>query len=134
MFFRKKSVLSLESLTLTVTGMRSRRVYRAHTEGGRGEVALYDVRYVEKKDEYQLLKRADCSADELTALCTACRLLCWDGFSGKHPRGVLDGVMFSLNAVVNGEKNIRASGSENFPKGYREFVRGLDEILNRADG
>ena len=38
--------------------------------------------------------------------------------------------MFSLNAVVNGGKIIRAEGSQNFPKHYRNFTDGLYEMLN----
>ena len=37
--------------------------------------------------------------------------------------------MFSLKAEINGER-IYASGSQNFPKGFREFRDGLYNILN----
>ena len=56
-------------------------------------------------------------------------MLSWDGFRGEHPKGVLDGTMFRMEATVNGGRRIRADGSQNFPKGYRELDAGIDEIL-----
>ena len=63
-------------------------------------------------------------------LLNKCSLLSWDGFHGKHPKGVKDGIMFSLQAVLNGGKTIKAEGSENFPRHYRDFTDGLYSLLN----
>ena len=53
----------------------------------------------------------------------------WNGFHGKHPRGVLDGEMFSFQATVNDGVTIRAEGSANFPKGFQEFRRAVHLLL-----
>ena len=53
----------------------------------------------------------------------------WNGFVGKHPKNVCDGEMFDFSATVDGDRTIRANGSENFPKNYREFKRRLGELL-----
>jgi len=39
--------------------------------------------------------------------------------------------MFDFKAIVNDGQILHADGSANFPKGYREFVRGLDAMLGR---
>ena len=77
-----------------------------------------------------LEKQVSVSNAMVLKLLNECKLLSWDGFCGKHPRGVMDGMMFSLNAVVNGDKKIRADGSQNFPKHYWDFTDGLYEMLN----
>ena len=37
--------------------------------------------------------------------------------------------MFDFRATVNDGQEIHADGSENFPKGYHDFVRELNKIL-----
>ena len=59
----------------------------------------------------------------------ACDVPHWNGFHGAHPKNVQDGIMFSFEASVNGGQVVSADGSANFPKGYHEFVRTLDEML-----
>ena len=58
------------------------------------------------------------------------RIRKWDGFHGKHPRGVLDGDMFSFEAVINDGETIHADGSANFPKRFREFCRAVYQLLD----
>ena len=99
-------------------------------KGDAAEVSQYQIRYRYPEDERILEKRVSVSCDTMLKLLNECRLLSWDGFHGKHPRGVRDGTMFSLNAVVNGGKKIRADGSQNFPEHYRDFSNGLYEMLN----
>ena len=62
-------------------------------------------------------------------LMNTCGVICWDGFHGKHPKNVKDGIMFDFRATVNDGQEIHADGSENFPKGYHDFVRELNKIL-----
>ena len=118
-FKKTQQISSVEEMTLTIRGMRGGRVYRL--EGG--ELC----RYREKSSgDLELEVKAAC---DLVSLMNTCGVLRWDGFHGKHPRGVLDGDMFDFRADVNGGVSIRANGSANFPKGYRELVRAFDEIL-----
>ena len=69
-------------------------------------------------------------AQQALQLLNDCRLLAWDGFYGPHPKHVLDGTMFRLTATVNGDQTIRANGSQNFPKHYRDFTDGLYALLH----
>ena len=77
----------------------------------------------------RIMPRAKGSADRILKLLNDCELISWDGFHGDHPKDVKDGIMFSLKATVNGNRNIRAEGSENFPKHFRELWKGMDAIL-----
>ena len=52
----------------------------------------------------------------------------WNGFTGSNPKGVLDGKQFTMSGTVNGETRIYATGSNNFPKQYRDFLKALDGL------
>ena len=69
-----------------------------------------------------------CSTDTVLELLNKCRILSWDGFNGPHPKNVKDGIMFTLKATVNEGKKIYATGSQNFPKHYRDFRDGLNAL------
>ena len=124
-----KEIVSFEIVTLHTSGMR----YTGETEivmkDGKAEVSQYGIRYTQNEDRRVLEKRAVCDEQTVLKLLNDCKLLSWDGFNGPHPKGVLDGTMFTLQAVVNGNQKIHASGSENFPKHYREFTDGLYRIF-----
>lgn len=107
-------------MTLTVRGMRGIRVYKLE----KGELCRY--RELSSGD-LELEAKASC---DFVSLMNACGVLCWDGFHGKHPRAVKDGDIFDFRAEVNGGVTVRANGSANFPKGYRELVRAFDKILS----
>ena len=57
---------------------------------------------------------------DLLKVLTDCKLSAWDGFR-KSNKGVLDGTMFSLKAVINGGETVSASGSNAYPTGYRDL-------------
>ena len=59
-----------------------------------------------------------------------CGFASWNGFDGKHPKNVSDGIMFSLFAVINDGMKVNAKGSENFPKNYKTFMGEVKSILN----
>lgn len=124
-----KLIESFEIITLRESGMRGSVEYEITAQGSDAEVAQYQIRYNYPENERILERRATVSTDEVLRMINDCKMLSWDGFSGKHPRGVRDGIMFSLEAVVNGGKRIRADGSQNFPKRYREFRDGIYNIL-----
>ena len=73
-------------------------------------------------------KQAVCTIEEMLALLNDCGVLSWDGFSGDNPRGVMDGYMFAFKATENGDRAVRANGSNNYPRHYHKF---LDEIEKR---
>ena len=126
---RKAEIETFSAVTLRVSGMRGSVEYEIIANDGGAEASLYQIRYGGAKAERQLEKRAAVRSEDVLRLLNACRLLSWDGFHGAHPRGVRDGTMFSLNAVVNGGKTIRADGSQRFPKHYRELLDGIVGLL-----
>ena len=121
---------SFETVTLHLSGMRFTTEYEIVMNGKDAEVTEYEIRYEKEKGDVRVPQRkAVCSAGTALKLLNDCELLAWDGFFGAHPKDVKDGIMFLLKATVNGGKNIRAEGSENFPEHFREFWHGLDAIL-----
>ena len=80
-----------------------------------------------------LKSNVPCSMQTMIELMNTCGILSWDGFHGKHPKNVSDGIMFDFTANVSGGQTIHADGSANFPKGYHEFVRTLDEMLAESE-
>ena len=124
------TIESFETVTLHLSGMRFTTEYEIVMNGKDAEVTEYEIRYEKEKGDVRVPQRkAVCSADTVLKLLNDCELLAWDGFFGAHPKDVKDGIMFLLKATVNGGKNIRAEGSENFPERFREFWHGLDAIL-----
>lgn len=125
----KHPITSTETMTLTVRGMRGSSVY----EFANGELRLYREWYAGEETLRECEACTSCDGQTATALMNACNAMRWDGFHGKHPNSVSDGDRFIFEAAVNNGQTIRAEGSANFPKGYREFVRGLDAMLGREE-
>ena len=98
--------------------------------GSEAEVTEYTIRYDKGQDVRVPQAQAVCSAQQMVQLLNDCHMLAWDGFHGAHPKHVLDGTMFRLNATVNGGRTIHADGSQNFPKHYRDFTDGLYALLH----
>lgn len=124
-----KSITSFEKIYLRTMGMRCTEEYEIIRKGTEAEVSEYGIRYNGSGKERFLEKQVICSADEIIELLDKCRVLLWDGFHGAHPKGVLDGTMFTFEAVVNDNIKVQAEGSQNFPEHYRDFVNELYEIL-----
>ncbi len=128
--FKKRKAASFETLTLSISGMRGMTEYEIKNLGAEAEVSMYTFRYCAPDgEERRLEKRAACPAETALAALNDCGVPSWNGFHGKHPRGVLDGEMFRLEAVMDGER-IRADGSQNFPEGFRELRGWLYKTLN----
>lgn len=125
----KEKIESFDVVTLRVMNMRSTREWEIEAKGDEAEISLYFIKFGQQEDVRELEKRAVCPVSQALGLLNGSGVLSWDGFFGKHPRGVLDGTMFDLKATVNGGKKISAHGSQNFPKGYREFTAGLYELI-----
>ena len=129
----EKTVTSVEAMTLTLCGMRGSHVYRLEGEGGQCELRRYREVYSGGEDRLELEKSVPCSMQTMAGLMNSCGILRWDGFYGKHPKNVRDGIMFRFEATVNGKQTVKAEGSENFPKGYRDFARTLDAMLTESE-
>ncbi len=116
-------------MTLTLRGMRCSYVYKLEGEGDAAELRRYRETCCGGEDELVLESSASFGAQTMIELMNTCGIIRWDGFHGKHPKNVSDGIMFRFEATVNGGQKVFADGSANFPKGYREFVRTLDATL-----
>lgn len=119
---------SFEIVTLHTSGMRHIADYEIVMRDGKAEVTQYSLRFCKNEDERVPERRVVCDEKRVLKLLNDCKIISWDGFHGKHPKGIKDGTMFSFDAVIN-DRKIHADGSQNFPGGYRDFTDGLYEIL-----
>ena len=129
-FNQSDRIDTFEVVTLRVSTMRNVAEYEIVMKDGKAEVSRYSIRFTHSEDERVLEKRVEVDEAYALKLLNDCGVLAWDGFHGSHPRGVTDGTMFNLHATVNGGKKIYATGSQNFPRHYRDLTDGLYEILN----
>ncbi|MBR0146861.1 MAG: hypothetical protein IJM25_09390 [Eubacterium sp.] len=131
--FKKPPITAYTSLSWNISGMRVTREYEILHKGEDTEVSEYELRCVTGGGrERQLLRRVLCTEQRMLELLNAFDIMKWDGFHGKHPRGVLDGEMFTFRATVNDGVSIRAEGSANFPKGFREFRSAVHLLLEEG--
>ena len=135
MFFRKEPppVLSIESISVKVSGMRFRHEYEIKPEGSDAVITRYRIMIRDRQDVREPDACAKMSLDDMLSLCSSCGITGWNGFHGAHPKNVSDGEMFTFEAEVNGGEKIRAEGSANFPKHYIEFMHKLNDILRNED-
>ena len=129
----RKTITSIGAMTLTLQGMRGANVYEIAHVDGRIELRRFRKVYSNGEDILELEKTTVCDTEDFIGLMNTCSVIRWDGFHGKHPKNVKDGIMFDFTAIVNDEQTIHADGSENFPKGYSEFVRELDKMLAKYE-
>ena len=120
---------TFSTVTLRESGMRGSTEYEIVMKDDKAEISFYRIKYTQGNDCRELERRTMCSKDIIIKLLNDCDVLSWNGFAGNHPKGVLDGTMFTFNAVVDQDKKIYAHGSENFPKHYREFVNSLYDMI-----
>ena len=125
----QKIITSAETMTLTLRGMRGGYVYKFEDGGDTSELRRYREVYRDVEDKLILESSVPCDAQTMIELMNTCGILHWNGFHGKHPKHVSDGIMFRFDAAVNGGQTVKADGSENFPKGYHEFVRARNAML-----
>ena len=124
----KKNITTYEKVELKISTMRGSAIYEISNEGTISEISVYRIVYGNGSAERVLEKNVAADTAAVVEKLNEVDLFRWNGFSGKHPKNVTDGVMFDLKTIVNDGITIRADGSENFPKGYRELVRWLYEI------
>jgi len=124
-----RKITSVEQVNLHINGMRVTEEYVI--EGGDpARISLYRFSYPDGEAVRNLVKRIFCSGETVLELLNSCGVLGWNGFYGRQPADVLDGDVFVLEASVNDGQAIRAKGSANYPTGYREFVRALNQLLS----
>ncbi len=129
MLFRRKNIESFASMKLSISSMREAEEFEAVCDGS--EVVLTLRRgYLGSDGPGIPCTEAQCETETFISLLNGCGVMGWDGFRGKHPIGILDGEMFVFEASVNDGKEIRASGSQNFPRGLWELRDGLYGILD----
>ncbi len=128
-----KTVTDIELLTLRLSGMRVTEEYEIKADSDRAEISYYTFSYANGQEEKVLRKRAECDTAAVIEALNSFDFISWNNFHGKHPKGVLDGRMFSLSATLNGGQNLTADGSENFPKHFKEFEHWLYEILKDCE-
>lgn len=126
-----EKIESFEIVTLRLSGMRFTEEYEIVMKGKKAEITEYEIRYEKNEDKRVPERKTVCSVDRVLKLLNDCELAAWDGFVGNHPKDVKDGIMFSLKATVNNGRKIYAHGSENFPKHFREFRDGLNNMLRQ---
>ena len=125
----RKTISSIETMTLTLQGMRFCNVYEIADKDGKTELSHFRKLYSNGEDKLELEASVVCDTTNFIELMNTCGVIRWDGFHGKHPKNVSDGIMFDFRATVNDGQEIHADGSENFPKGYHDFVRELNKML-----
>lgn len=124
-----KTIETVESMTLTLHGMRGTSIYEIEVRNDKIELKLF--REVSGDGDWiqELEKSAVVDTEDFIELMNTCKVNRWNDFHGEHPKNVKDGIMFDFTATVNGTQTISADGSANFPEGYSDFVRELDRIL-----
>ena len=127
---RQIEIQSFDTVTLEVIGMRFHETYEIINEPPYATVSRYRNVFIDGEDRLELDCMVTCDSREILELLQSCSVEKWDGFHGKHPKGVKDGIMFNFMAVVNDGLEIRAEGSENFPDHFLEFRGALDKLLN----
>ena len=130
--FKQEPITSFSEIRLRISGMRLTEIFEIICRGDTAEISQYYVRYDKEGDRNELVRRAEQPAEAIVDLLDQCRVLRWDGFSGKNPPGVRDGVMFTFTAQING-KTVRADGSNNFPKHYRDFLNAVMDHLQKTE-
>ncbi|MCR5208263.1 MAG: hypothetical protein K6C14_07305 [Eubacterium sp.] len=124
-----KEITDFKSINLRFSGMRIIEEYEIINNGDKAEISYYHIVFDGDKDKRELQKSAVCDVREVIDVLNECRAEKWNGFHGKHPKGVLDGRMFTFEATVNGSDKIHADGSENFPKNFKKFEEWLKNKL-----
>lgn len=130
MFIKKPLITSFSEITLTVSGMRFAEEYVIKCNGSKTDISHYAKLFINGEDKRELKKSVTVATDLVITELNNCGVMRWDGFRGKNPPGVLDGYMFSFDALVNDGAKIYASGSNNYPRHYREFRDWLYKVLN----
>ena len=142
MFFRNNSnsnngtkritdstITDMERLNLRLSGMRLTEEYEFIVNGDKTEISYYKMSYANSEEERILEKRTVWDTKTVIDALNGFDVIKWDGFHGKHPKGVLDGTTFKITATLNGGQKLYADGSQNFPKHFHEFEKWLYTVF-----
>ena len=129
MLFKKEKVRNYDEICYRLSGMRGSREYEIIPNEKAAEISEYAIRYSDEEARI-LERRVLCDNEMMIEILNLCDIMSWNGFYGKHPFGVKDGEMLDFRALVIDGRVIAASGSENFPKNFREFHREICRMLN----
>ncbi|MBQ7503673.1 hypothetical protein IJT93_13350 [bacterium] len=125
--FKSEKVTDFEYIKLRESGMRFQNEYELNCKGPKTEILCYTIFYCSGEDGRRLEGSASCDTETVINMLNEYGFIKWDGFNGPHPKWVKDGVMFRMEASVNGGRVIKASGSQNFPKHYHEFMQWIND-------
>ncbi|MBQ6655092.1 MAG: hypothetical protein IJM79_06185 [Erysipelotrichaceae bacterium] len=128
---KRGTITSLEKLMISESGMRGREEFEILPDGQNAKIRHYGIFYRQGEEQKELLRQCDCEMSEVLSFLNECRLLTWNGFHGAHPKNVSDGIMFTMEALVNGDRIVKADGSANFPRHYHELMRWISEKLSQ---
>ena len=120
---------AFETVTLELTGMRMHEVYEIVQNGAESTVSRYGLRYENGADRREPEGAAVLETAAVLEKLEAFGVASWNGFHGRHPRGVLDGMMFTLRITAGGETLVFADGSENFPRHFRKLLGWLGDLV-----
>ena len=123
------TLTSFEKISLRVISMRYDIEYEILNKPPKAVLSLYHIFYKDGSNKRVIEKSAVTDTEMMLEIFNLCKVIRWNGFHGNHPKDVKDGVMFKFQAEVNEGQTVYAEGSENFPRGYREFVSTLNQIL-----
>ena len=133
---KKAGRLDFERITLSITGMRaSTREYELLKTKDGLLATMYDGSW----NFNDKVRREDCQLGqgigtdrnyrEVSETLFRLEVEKWDGFCESDPN-VLDGETFTLEIILSDGRKIRATGSNAYPKNYRELLDCLDEAVN----
>lgn len=126
---KKDQIKTFERITLRLSGMRGPWEQEIVREEEKALIAEYMLQFHEGQDERVLQRSRETDVQEVLKVLNSCNITGWNGFYGERPHGLLDGMSFRFEAVVNDGQRITASGTENFPSHYREFTDALYDWL-----
>lgn len=134
MSVKNQPIESFDNIVIRVSGMRGACEYHLVRDEDKARIEFYLVKYGRsvKEDRLELDESKTVELSAALAKLEEVGIMAWDGFSGEHPRDLLDGEMFRLDGVVNG-REIHADGSANFPKNYHVFMRWMNDILRESN-
>ena len=129
MFGKEDKTEAFERILIRESGMRGSWEYEIINKGSEAEITFYRIYYADGNDERRAEEKASCDINTFNDILRKHGVLKWNGFHGKHPKHVRDGIMFRFTAELSDGTTIKADGSENFPKGYREFTGWINDTL-----
>lgn len=127
--FKTEKVADFEYIRIRISGMRSQDEYELSCKGAETEILRYSIYYRDGEDRRRLEGSASCDTETVLNTLNEYGFIKWDGFNGPHPKWVRDGIMFSMEASVNGGRLIKAKGSQNFPKHFHELMQWINDTL-----